>query len=92
MLELSEMTNLQLQDSIFYEIFFRTSKTISILHYKISDDSSSYEIRKEFEKELINKVLTDLSSKALSYTVQDLDQLRTQFNNKLLELNSLLLI
>jgi hypothetical protein len=90
--EATTMTNLQLQDDILKNLLLGLQKQSQFYVQKINESGELTEERKNFEKELsdINKVLTELSNKALSYTVQELDQLRTQFNNKLLELNAVI--
>ena len=92
MAEPTTMTNLQLQDDILKNLLLGLQKQSQFYVQKINETGELTEERKNFEKELsdINKVLTELSNKALSYTVQELDNLRTQFNDKLLQLNSVI--
>lgn len=92
MADANTMTNLQLQDDILKNLLLGLQKQSQYYVQKINETGELTEERKNFEKELsdINKVLTELSNKALSYTVQELDNLRTQFNDKLTQLNGVI--
>ena len=92
MAESIQLTNLQLQDDILKNLLLGLQKQSQFYVLKINETGEINEERKNYEKELsdINKVLTELSSKALSYTVQELDNLRTQFNDKLIQLNGVI--
>jgi hypothetical protein len=85
------MTNFEIQTEITQNLLLGLKAQSEAYLLLIQDSQYTHDQRKDFEKELsdINKVLTELSSKTLSYTVQELEQLKNTFNDKLIELNNI---
>ena len=86
------MTNLELQEGIVQNLLLGLKKQSEAYLDLISNAEYTHEQRKDFEKELsdINKVLNELSGKTISYTVSELELLKTQFNDRLTQLNSII--
>lgn len=55
----------------------------------IKDSSFTHDQRKDFDRELsdINRVLGELTQKTVNLTVSEMENLKNQFNDKLIELN-----
>jgi hypothetical protein len=87
------MTNLEIQTEITQNLLLGLKSQSEAYLLLIQDTQYTHDQRKDFEKELsdINKVLNELSSKTLSYTVQELEQLKITFNDKLIELNNIVI-
>ena len=86
------MTNLELQEGIVQNLLLGLKKQSEAYLDLISNNEYTHEQRKDFEKELsdINKVLNELSGKTINYTVSELEALKTQFNDRLTQLNSII--
>lgn len=86
------MTNLEIQTQITQNLLLGLKKQSEAYLELISNTEYTHDQRKDFEKELsdINKVLNELSNKTVSYTVQELEQLKITFNEKLTELDTVI--
>lgn len=86
------MENIELQNLIVQNLLLGLKKQSEAYLDLISNTQYTHEQRKDFEKELsdINKVLNELSGKTINYTVAELEALKTQFNDRLTQLNTII--
>ena len=83
------MTNTELQNLIVANLLLGLKNQSQFFLDLLSSQELTLQEAKEIDKEIsdINRVLNELSGKTVNYTIQELEALRNQFNDKLVQLN-----
>ena len=86
------MDNIGIKNSIVNSLLTGLQKQAEQYIKFISDDSMTYDVRKDFENQLsdLNKVLLEITDSLAVYTIDELVSLKDEYNNNLLVLQSLI--